>query len=106
MAAETPLFVDVDSGKTFPLALTAGLTLPVKSPFTGKSTGYPAELCFWTKDGKPKADPTAVVLNELLGKPGPTFCPDCGRLVVHHNPAPPNARLPMTREEYESSHGS
>ena len=100
--AENPVFVDVDSGKSFHQRLTLDLHVPCKSPFTGKATGYPAELCYWTKDGKQKADPTAVVLNEVLGKDGPTFCPDCGRLVVHHNPGPgPDAKAPPTQAEYE-----
>ncbi len=80
--------------------------IPVKSPFTGKETGYKAELCFWTKDGSTKTDPTAVLMNDDVGKPGPTFCPDCGRLVVHHNPVPgPHSKPPPTREEYEAEHG-
>ena len=55
----------------------------------------------WTKDGKIKQDPTPVLLNEYAGKPGPTFCPDCGRRVVAHNPPPViGAKPPPTKEEY------
>ncbi len=81
-------FVDADTGKPFEHTLTVGETLPVAVPATGKKSGYPAELCYWTADGKVKQDPTPVLLNEYVGKEGPTFCPDCGRLVVGHNPKP------------------
>ena len=102
-AAENQMFVDVETGRAFHKQLTLDLHVPCPSPFTGKATGYPAELCYWTKDGQPKTEPTAVVLNELVGKSGATFCPDCGRLVVHHNPAPgPGVRPPPTREESDS----
>ena len=105
-AVENPFFVDVESGKSFHQRISADLHVPCKSPFTGKDTGYPAELCYWTKDGKPKADPTAVALNETVGKGGPTFCPDCGRLVVHHNPpAVDGGRPPPTRDEYAGGGG-
>jgi hypothetical protein len=104
-AAESPLFVNVETGKTFHQPLVAGMMFPVKSPDTGNMSGYPAELCYWNKDGTPKTEPTAVALNSYLGKPEPTFCPDCGRLVVEHNPLPrPGVRPPPTREEYMAMH--
>ena len=59
---------------------------PVKSPHSGKETGYEPERCYWTADGKPKPEPTYVLLNAAVGKPGPTFCQDCKRLVVGLNP--------------------
>ncbi len=99
--ANAPLFIDSETGKTFRVTLEDGMSIPVKSPSTGKMTGYKAELCYWTKDGKPKTDPTPVLMNEDVGKPGPTFCPDCGRLVVHHNPVATADRTPPpTRDEY------
>lgn len=66
-----------------------GTRHPWKNPKTGKNTLYPAERCFWTKDGKAKAEPTYVLLNQFIGKPGDTMCPDCGRKVIPHNPTPP-----------------
>ncbi len=36
-----------------------------------------------------KKNGTWVVLNETLGKPGETVCPECGNRVVGHNPLPP-----------------
>ena len=66
-----------------------GETIPYKNPKTGERTLYPAEKCYWTRDGKAKLEPTYVLLNETIGKPGPTICPDCGRRVVGHNPMPP-----------------
>jgi len=63
---------------------------------------YPAEACYWTKDGKPKKEPTYVLLNTYKGSSDPTFCPDCERLVVGHNPAPgPNVQVPPTKAEYK-----
>jgi len=74
--------------------------MPVLAP-SGKNTGYEAELCYWTKDGKPKETPTPVLLNIYKGIKGPTFCPDCGRLVVGHNPpAMEGAKPPPTKDEY------
>ena len=58
----------------------------------------------WTADGQSKPTPTAVLLNESIDKPGPTFCPDCGRLVVGHNPRPAEAsQPPPTAQEYAAT---
>jgi hypothetical protein len=95
------IFVDAQTGQGFTHELQKGESIPVQAPSGGK-TGYPAELCYWTKDGQIKSDPTPVLLNSWIGKSGPTFCPDCGRLVVANNPPPlPGSRPPPTREEYE-----
>ncbi len=100
-AANERIFVDAafDPPRPFKVKLQAGMQIPVLSPLSQKQTGYPAELCYWTKDGKPKSDPTAVLLNETIGKDGPTFCPDCGRLVVPHNPTA-TGEPPPTQPEY------
>jgi hypothetical protein len=95
-----PTYVCAETGKPFKHRSELGESPPVLSPYTGRNTGYPAEPCFWTADGSPKSDPTWVILNQSLGKSGPTFCPDCGRLVVGHNPAPgPGVRTPPTQQE-------
>lgn len=100
----TRIFVDATTGRGFRHELVLGESIPVDAPSGGK-TGYPAEMCYWTKDGTPKSDPTPVLLNIYIGKPGPTFCPDCGRLVVARNPmAQPGMRPPPTREEWERQH--
>lgn len=83
------VFMCVETNKTFTHAMEQGEQWPVVSPYTNKNTGYPTEQCYWTKDGRRKRTPTYVVLNSNLGKPGDTFCPDCDRLVVGHNPLPP-----------------
>jgi hypothetical protein len=104
--ANDPIFIDAETGVIFHKALTAGMTYPVTSPDTGKQTGYEAELCYWTKDGHVKSDPTPVLLNIYRGIPGPTFCPDCGRLVVAHNPlAVEGHKPPPTEAEYRAAHG-
>lgn len=100
------VFIDSENNKPFEFELKAGMRIPVRSPHSGKETGYPAELCYWTKDGKPKTEPTYVLLNNWVGKSGPTFCPDCGRLVVGHNPPPgPESRPPPTQAEYRPRGG-
>ena len=102
---EDPLFIDSVNGETFHMKLELGMTFPVVNPSTGQATGYPAELCYWTKDGTVKDDPTAVLLHSYIGKPEPTFCPDCDRLVVPHNPmARPGMRPPPTEPEYWADH--
>ena len=99
--SRNPWFVCTETGKPFRKELERGMRFPVESPHSGKPTGVPAELCFWTKDGQPTQDPTPVLLNESAGKTGPTFCPDCGRLVVAHNPVPlVGVKPPPTQAEY------
>ena len=89
--------------KPYQVDLATIKEFPAPSPFSGENTGQPAELCYWTSDGQPKKDPTPVLLNKYRDLPEPTFCPDCGRLVVERNPgADPGAKPPMTREEYEA----
>jgi hypothetical protein len=98
------IYMCTETGKAFKHKNEEGEVPPVYSPYSGKNTGVKAELCYWTADGGTKKDPTPVLLNRLAGKDGPTFCPDCGRLVVGHNPAPrPGAKPPPTRAEYEAN---
>jgi hypothetical protein len=100
-AASERTFICAETGKTFDHVLERGEVIPVKSPHSGKNTGYPAELCYWTKDGSTRTDPVPVLLEEHKGIRGPTFCPDCGRRVVAHNPFPqPGAKPPPLRAEY------
>jgi hypothetical protein len=99
--ARTRMFVCSETGRAFEYDLAPGLKIPVRSPYSGKETGYLAEACYWTKEGKIKDDPTWVLLNESIRKSGPTFCPECGRLVVGHNPFPaPGDAPPPPREDY------
>jgi hypothetical protein len=101
-------FVNVETGTAFQVEMTVGQSYPLTCPDTGKPTGYLAELCYWTPDGQPKQDPDKVVLNQELGKHGPTFCPICHRLVVGHNPNPwlsPGMSPPPTEAEWRAAHG-
>jgi hypothetical protein len=103
-ASNDRVFICSETGKSFHVLLTADTKIPSYSPFSGKNTGYPAELCYWTADGKIKDTPTPVLLNSRIGVQGPTFCPDCGRLVVGHNPYPQAGRNPPpTKEQYLAS---
>ena len=100
------MFIDASTGKAFEHELTMGEPIPVKAP-SGGSTGYPAEACYWTKDGRTKTEPTWVLIGIWKGSTEPTFCPDCGRLVVGHNPAPSSGgKPPPTKDEYmKGRHG-
>ena len=82
----------------FTYALKKGDKPPVTCPQCKKTTGYPAETCYWTRDGGTKDKPTYVILNKNLGKEGDTICPDCGRVVVGHNPDPRKSRPGPGRE--------
>lgn len=95
------MFICSETGKSFAYTIKAGDQIPVKSPHSGKQTGYEAEFCYWTKDGKIKPEPTLVLLNQHAGKKPPTFCPDCGRLVTPLNPVPSaDMRPPPTEAEF------
>ena len=83
------VFVCAETQKPFEYTMRQGEDYPVISPYSNKKTGYPAESCHWTKDGKRRSKPTYVILNSRLGKSGDTLCPTCGRIVVEHNPLPP-----------------
>jgi len=95
--ASAPMFINAQTLQAKRIKLDPNQPLP--------SGWYKAELCYWTKDGKPKDDPTYVILNKNRGKPEPTFCPDCGRLVREHNPpGGVGFRPPPTEQEYKSRH--
>lgn len=99
------VYICSETGKSFEVVLEPGMSIPVRSPFSNKDTGFPAELCYWNADGTIRQKPTPVLLNSLIGKKGPTFCPDCGRLVVGHNPLPHEGmQPPLTEAEYQQKH--
>ncbi|MCH7876607.1 MAG: hypothetical protein IH965_15120 [Gemmatimonadetes bacterium] len=81
--------IDAESQAVFTRFKVAdGDTVPWRNPRTRRRTLYPAEKCFWTRDGRFTPEPTYVLLNEYVGVADPTICPDCGRVVVAHNPLP------------------
>jgi hypothetical protein len=96
--ARSPMFMCAETGKPFRHTLKIGEANPVVSPHSGKNTGFPAEPCYWGQDGKPKPEPTWVLLNTYAGQPEPTFCPDCRRRVVGQNPAPDSCLPPPPTE--------
>jgi hypothetical protein len=103
------VFIDNETGQTFRHKIAIGEKSVVMSPFTHRETGVMPEPCYWTKDGKAKSTPTYVLMNSRKAKPEPepTFCPDCGRLVVGLNPAPmQGSPPPPTKEEYEKRKGN
>jgi hypothetical protein len=100
-AAFTLTLMDIETREVFHLPIKAEEHLPFTNPKTGHKTLYPVEACYWTKDGKAKLEPTLVVLEETMGKPGPTKCPDCGRIVRHMNPQPPDS---LMQEAWDAAH--
>jgi hypothetical protein len=101
--ANSKTYIDLDTGKPFQHTLVDGDRVPLLSP-SGKNNGYPAEACYWNADGTPKTEPTWVLLNQFTKKSGPTFCPECGRLVINNNPVPVPGQPPApTKSEYEKN---
>ena len=73
-------YMDKDTGELFKVELVPGeKSFPAKNPKTGEMTLYPTEICFKNECGN--SGGPRVILNTLLGKPGPTLCPKCGALV-------------------------
>jgi hypothetical protein len=96
----TSMYVDSQTGQAFAHRNMAGESIPVHSPYSGSDTGYPGVACYWTASGEIKKDPTWVLLNSYIGKKGPTFCPDCGRMVNPLAPPPKQGdKPPPTRDE-------
>lgn len=93
------LAIDSESGRTFEVRIIEGERFPWANPETGERTLYPAEACFWTRDGKAKLEPTYVFVKAYLGSRDKTVCPDCGREVRQHNPLPPDELMARAAEE-------
>jgi len=89
--ADTNVRTGIDSvtGKTFDVRIVENDRFPWTNPDTGDRTLYPAEKCFWTRDGKATLKPTLVFVKAYAGINEKTICPDCGHEVRQHNPMPP-----------------
>jgi len=86
--ANTRTMMDVNTGELFEMPVTEDWgPYPHKNPKTGEMTLYPTEVCYANECLE--AGGTHVIMNTLLGKEEPTFCPRCGALVQFHNPGPP-----------------
>lgn len=87
-------FIDIETGDVFEHTISMGESYPVESPFTKRATGYRAEACYWTKDENGqwaiKDKPTLLLVKKEVDPTTTekTYCPDCGREVVRHNPVP------------------
>ena len=85
--ADSRTLMDLETGDLFEVSVDAlAEGYPYTNPKTGEKTLYPTEVCYANECGN--IGGTHVILNELLGKKGPTFCPRCGALVRPHNPRP------------------
>ena len=89
-AANTRTLMDVETGELFEVEVDENFgPFPMVNPKNGNKTLYATEVCYartcLDKGG------THVIMNELLGKEGPTYCPQCGALVRFHNPGPRTA---------------
>ncbi len=79
-SVNTHVFMDKDSGELFNVEIKPGEKFfPAENPKTGEMTLFPTEICFKNECGS--AGGTRVILNTILDKPGPTYCPKCGALV-------------------------
>ncbi|MFO0861718.1 MAG: hypothetical protein U0570_14310 [Phycisphaerales bacterium] len=104
LAARTMPVVDSETGKAIEdFRAPKGVSFPFVNPATGRATLYPAEACYWTKEGKAKFPPNYVILNERLGKPGVTRCPECGRTVKLFNPMPPDNLMREAWDAFSST---
>lgn len=101
-ACDNPLFIDAVTGKTFHAVVHVGETMPVTSPYTGRKTGYPVAWSWWSRSGRPLVKPQAVLMNSWIGKKGPTFAPQSGRLVYPMETRPyPGEQPPPTKQQYQ-----
>lgn len=109
--AAVRVYMCSETGKTFEHKIRDGEDEPIYSPHSGKETGYIPEACYWTKgpDGKFKAKltPTYVILKRKLdpGSREKTYCPDCGKEVVGHNPSPKPSLMKAAEEEAKAAKG-
>jgi hypothetical protein len=99
------MFICSETGQVWEYTLQAGDTEPVYSPFSKKNTGYQAEACYWFKDSdgswKAKSKPTWVLVKKRVDETTTekTYCPDCEREVVGHNPRPPEDLMKAAEAE-------
>lgn len=96
-------FMCAECGHVFEHTIQMGEKEPLECPACGKLAAYIPEKCYWTKDEngkwKAKLEPTFVILNKRMGIDKKTYCPDCGREVVGHNPMPPKELMDAARAE-------
>jgi len=57
----TTMYVDSQTGQAFPHKNVIGEGMPILSPYTGTTTGYPAVPCYWTASGEIRKEPYWLV---------------------------------------------
>ncbi len=106
-ASRRRTLIDAQTGEVFKdFPIRDGDAYPRPNPKTGTDTLYPAEACYWNRDGTAKLTPTYVFVRAYLGEPGETRCPDCGREVVQHNPLPPDDLMLQAAARAQDSGGN
>ena len=92
--------IDAESGEVFlEHKIPEDGRFPYINPKTSKESLFPVERCYYNKDGSVKLIPTYVLLNSYKNLDTETKCPDCGRRVVPHNPAPTAELARMAAEK-------
>jgi DNA-directed RNA polymerase subunit RPC12/RpoP len=103
--ASDRVFKCVDCAHEFEHDIKMGEIEPLACPKCGKQAGWMTEKCYWTHDAegnwKAKLNPTYVVLKSRIdpGSTEKTYCPDCGHIVVGHNPRPPRDLMEAAEKE-------
>ena len=84
--ANTRILRDSNTGELVAVEITLDTPpYPLKNKSTGTNTLYPTEVC-WARECGNLPEGTRVILNAWLKKDGPTYCQNCGALVVPRNP--------------------
>ena len=86
-AANTRTLMDAETQEMVEVRVDEDLgPFPIVNPKTGRRTLYPTEVS--CANACAAQGGTHVILNQYLGKEGPTYCPACGAEVRFHNPGP------------------
>ncbi len=98
-------FICSETLRPYEYTIKIGDSAPYYSPHTDRNTGYPAEPCYWARDengGWARKDkPTLVFVKKWMDRTTEekSYCQDCGREVVQHNPPPTDEDIAQANAE-------